>query len=163
MNLEIDFLRFVSGRCHEGKEEEKEEEERIIVHHSSWNCSFALDRSICCPRFSFGGPLLAPTQLASATDAASTCFWACRPSGGVVMKRILLFSSLIVPSLLFTVERSMIYLAFVAASVVLCVLVAAARRRTTRETYDQRLTMSGENTAETKEQKNLVHQPLMHL
>ena len=79
------------------------------------------------------------------------------------MKRILLFSSLIVPSLLFTVERSMIYLAFVAAAVVLCVLVAAARRRTTRETYDQQLTMSGENTAETKEQKNLVHQPLMHL
>ena len=79
------------------------------------------------------------------------------------MKRILLFSSLIVPSLLFTVERSMIYLAFVAASVVLCVLIAAAHRKPTRETYAQRPTMSGENTAETRERKNLAHQPLMHL
>jgi hypothetical protein len=71
------------GRCHEGKEEEKEEEKRIIVHHSSWNCSFSRDWRICWSCVFVGGPLLAPTPVASATDAAPTCFWACRAQGRV--------------------------------------------------------------------------------
>jgi hypothetical protein len=79
------------------------------------------------------------------------------------MKRILLVTSLMVPSLLFAVERSVIYLAFVAATVVLCVLFAVAHRKPGCETSAQRLTMTGENNEGTRERKNVVHQPLMHV
>src|SRR5580700_7535922 len=104
------------------------------------------------------------SRLGTIKDEKSTIrFITTPPDGRQAQKQIVLFSSLIVPSLLFTVERSIIYLAFVAASVVLCVLIAAAHRKPTRETYAQRPTMSGENTAETRERKNLAHQPLMHL
>jgi hypothetical protein len=60
------------------------------------------------------------------------------------MKRILLVTSLIVSNLLFAVERSVIYLAFVAATVLLCVLFAVAHRKPARETSAQWLTMTGE-------------------
>jgi hypothetical protein len=162
MNLEADFLRFVNGRCHEGKEEEKEEEERIIVYHSSWNCSVALDWSIRCPRFYFGGTLQAPTRLASATDGPSTSFWACRASGGSRYETNTARHVFDCTECAIAVERSMIYLAFVAATVVLCVLVAVAHRKLARETSAQRLTMTGENNAGTRERKNVVH-PLMHV
>lgn len=64
------------------------------------------------------------------------------------MKRILLVTSLIVSSLLFAVERSVIYLAFVAATVLLCMLFcmlfAVAHRKPAREISAQWLTMTGE-------------------
>jgi hypothetical protein len=78
------------------------------------------------------------------------------------MKRILV-TSLIVPSFLFAVERNVIYLAFLAATVGLCVLFAVAHRKPGRETSAQRMTMTEESNTGTKERKNLVHQPLMHL
>jgi hypothetical protein len=68
-------------------------------------------------------------------------FVAAQPRPGrVVMKRILLVASLIVLSFLFAVERNGIYLALVAATVVLCVLFAVAHRKPARETSAQRLT-----------------------
>jgi hypothetical protein len=79
------------------------------------------------------------------------------------MNRILLVTSLIVPSFLFAVERNVIYLAFLAATVVLCVLFAVAHRKPGRETSAQRMTMTEDSNTGTKERKNLVHQPLMHL
>jgi hypothetical protein len=79
------------------------------------------------------------------------------------MKRILLVTSLIVPNFLFAVERNVIYLAFVAATVVLWVLFAVAHRKPAPETSAQRMTMTEDSNTGTKERKNLVHQPLTHL
>jgi cytoskeletal protein RodZ len=79
------------------------------------------------------------------------------------MKRILLVTSLVVPGFLFAVERNVIYLAFVAATVVLWVLFAVAHRKPVPETSARRMTMTEESNTGTKERKNLVHQPSMHL
>jgi hypothetical protein len=65
-----DFFKCADGRKHEGMEEEKEEE-RVVLHDLSRTCAFSGDRGICWSCVSVGGPLLAPTQLASATNSPS--------------------------------------------------------------------------------------------
>jgi hypothetical protein len=76
------------------------------------------------------------------------------------MKRILLVSSLIVPSVLFAVERSVIYLLLITATITLYLLFVLAHRKPTHERAAQHLT--GQSDAGTMEQKNLRDQPVMN-
>ena len=136
------FLAIRKWPGHEGKEEEAEEEEkeRIVVHNPSRNCAFSGDWNICWSCVSVGGPLLAPTRVVCVADGPSTCFWTSRASGG---------------------SR---YETNTARHVFDCAEPPVlAHRKPARETSAQRLTMTGENSAGTKERKNSVHQPLMHL
>lgn len=80
----------------------------------------------------------------------------------VVMKRILLVTSLIVPSLLFAVERSVIYLLFISAMVILYLLFVVTHHKPAPGTVPRRLAVVRRAGAETKEHKNIGDQPLMH-
>jgi hypothetical protein len=68
------------------------------------------------------------------------------------MKRILLVSSLIVASVLFAMERSVIVLLFVAAMITLYLLFVLAHGKPAHGRIAQRRGAAGQSDAETKEQ-----------
>jgi hypothetical protein len=78
------------------------------------------------------------------------------------MKRILLVTSLIVPSLLFAVERSLIYLLFISAVVILYLLFVVIQHKPAPGRASRRLRVVGQTDAGTKEHQNIGEQPLMH-
>ncbi|MGA7926429.1 MAG: hypothetical protein WCA20_10550 [Candidatus Sulfotelmatobacter sp.] len=78
------------------------------------------------------------------------------------MKRTLLVTSLIVPSALFAVERSMIYLLFISAIVILYLLFVVTHHKPASGRPSRRLAVVGQADAGTKEHQNIGGQPLMH-
>lgn len=78
------------------------------------------------------------------------------------MKRILLVTSLIVPSPLFAVERSVIYLLFISAMVILHLLFVVTHHKPAPGMASRRLAVIGQTDAGTKEHKNIGDQPLIH-
>jgi hypothetical protein len=79
------------------------------------------------------------------------------------MKRILLVSALIVPSVLFGMERSLIYLWCIAASIALCGLFAVTRWKHAHQKASRRRGLTEEERVGTKKQENIVDQSLMQL
>jgi hypothetical protein len=78
------------------------------------------------------------------------------------MKRILLVTSLIVPSVLFAVERSMIYLLFISAIVILYLLFVLTHHKPASGRPTRRLPVVGQTDARTNEHNNIGDQPLIH-
>ncbi len=70
------------------------------------------------------------------------------------MKRILLVSSLIVPGVLFAVERSVIYLWLITATIILYLLFVATHRTPGPESATRRPRTSGQSGAESTSRKN---------
>jgi hypothetical protein len=66
------------------------------------------------------------------------------------MKRILLVSSLTVPGVLFAVERSLIYLLFISATIILYLLFVITHRKPASERAIRGLTVIGQSDARNK-------------
>lgn len=66
------------------------------------------------------------------------------------MKRILLVSSLMVPGVLFAVERSLIYLLFISATIILYLLFVVTHRKPASETATRRLAVTRQKDARDK-------------
>jgi hypothetical protein len=66
------------------------------------------------------------------------------------MKRILLVSSLMVPGVLFAVERSLIYLLFISATIILYLLFVITHHKTVSQSATRRSAVIGQCDAETR-------------
>ena len=69
------------------------------------------------------------------------------------MKRILLVSSLMVPGVLFAVERSLIYLLFFSATIILYLLFVITHHKTVSERATRRLAVIRQTAAETRNRR----------
>ncbi|MGA8441883.1 MAG: hypothetical protein WB762_19785 [Candidatus Sulfotelmatobacter sp.] len=72
------------------------------------------------------------------------------------MKRILLVSSLIVPSVLFGMERSLIYLWCIAATIALCGLFAVTRWKHAHQKDSHSRARTEQERVGTKKQENIA-------
>jgi len=77
------------------------------------------------------------------------------------MRRILLVSSLIVAGVLFGMERSLVCLLYVAATITLHGLFAIAHRKPAHGRVAHRREFTGQSDGAEK-QETIGHQPLMH-